>query len=243
MNKEKNMEQIKTALYIVSTPIGNLEDMTFRAVYILSNVDYILAEDTRKTKILLDHYNIQKQLISFYSYVERRKIPEIISRMKEGSSYALVTDAGTPGVSDPAFNIIRAAIDVDIEVIHIPGASAFISSLVISGLPFDRFIFEGFLPLKKGRNKKLNLLKEEERTIVFYESPHRIIKTLKEIFEIFGDRRVAICRELTKKFEEVIRGKLSEILLKENELKQLGEFCLVVEGTKGLKEEKEVSCF
>jgi 16S rRNA (cytidine1402-2'-O)-methyltransferase len=163
--------------------------------------------------------------------------------MKEGSSYALVTDAGTPGVSDPAFNIIRAAIDANIEVLHIPGASAFLSSLVISGLPFDRFIFEGFLPLKKGRNKKLNLLKEEERTIVLYESPHRIIKTLKEIYEIFGDRRVAICRELTKKFEEVIRGKLSEILQKEDELKQLGEFCVVVEGRKGLKDDKDVSSF
>jgi 16S rRNA (cytidine1402-2'-O)-methyltransferase len=233
------MEQIKTALYIVSTPIGNLEDISFRAINILSNVDYILAEDTRKTKILLDHYKIQKQLISFYSYVERRKIPEIIGRMKEGSSYALVTDAGTPGVSDPAFSIIRAALDEGIEVIHIPGASAFISALVISGLPFDKFVYEGFLPLKKGRNKRLNQLKSEERTIVLYESPHRIIKTLKEVFEILGNRQVAICRELTKKFEEVIRGKLSEILEKENELKQLGEFCLVIEGTRSFKEEKE----
>jgi 16S rRNA (cytidine1402-2'-O)-methyltransferase len=224
------MEEIKKALYIVSTPIGNLEDISYRAIKILSAVEYILAEDTRKTRILLDHYNLNKNMISFYSYVESRKIPAIIEKIKSGFAFALVTDAGTPGVSDPAYKVIKAAIDNEIEVIHIPGASAFMNALVISGLPFDRFIFEGFLPVKKGRNKKLNGLKEEERTIVLYESPYRVLKTLKEIYEIFGDRDIAICRELTKKFEQVVRGKLSSILSRENELKIIGEFTIVIAG-------------
>jgi 16S rRNA (cytidine1402-2'-O)-methyltransferase len=224
------MEELKHALYIISTPIGNLEDISFRAINILKQVDYVLAEDTRKSKFLLDHYDIHKNLISFYSYVEKKKIPEIIERLKEGSSYGLITDAGTPGISDPAYSVIKAAIEENIEVIHIPGASAAITSLVISGLPFDKFVFEGFLPVKKGRQTKLNRLKEEERTIVIYESPHRLLKTLHEIYEIFGDRNIAICRELTKKFEEVIRGKLSEILNNENNIKIMGEFTLVIEG-------------
>jgi 16S rRNA (cytidine1402-2'-O)-methyltransferase len=224
------MEEIKKALYIVSTPIGNLGDISFRAISILSSVDYILAEDTRKTKILLDHYNLNKNMISFYSYVEGKKIPIIIEKIKSGLSFALVTDAGTPGVSDPAYRIIKSAIDNNIEVIHIPGASAFMNALVVSGLPFDRFVFEGFLPVKKGRNKKLNELKEEERTIVIYESPYRVLKALKEIYMILGDRDIAICRELTKKFEQVVRGKLSEILQKEKELKMIGEFSIVIGG-------------
>jgi len=222
------MEEIKKALYVVSTPIGNLGDISFRAISVLSSVDYILAENTRKTKILLDHYNLNKNMISFYSYVESKKIPVIIEKIKSGLSFALVTDAGTPGISDPAYRIIAAAIDNNIEVIHIPGASAFMNALVVSGLPFDRFVFEGFLPVKKGRNKKLNELKEEDRTIVIYESPYRVIKVLKEIYQVFGDRNVAICRELTKKFEQVVRGKLSEILKNEKDLKIIGEFTIVI---------------
>lgn len=225
------MEEIKPALYIVATPIGNLEDISFRAVKILGGVDCILAEDTRKTGLLLAHYNITaKKLISFYSYVEKRKIPDIISYLKQGVSYALVTDAGTPGISDPAYSIIRACVDESIEVIHIPGASAVLTALIVSGLPCERFIFEGFLPVKKGRQTRLNKLKEEERTIVIYESNHRIIKTIKELHEYFGDREIAICRELTKKFEEVIRGPLNQIIEKIDGLKELGEFVIVIAG-------------
>jgi len=227
-----NMEEIKPALYVIATPIGNLEDITFRAIKILSGVDFILAEDTRKTGFLLNHYNIkEKKLISFYSYVEKKKIPDIIEGLKSGLSYGLVTDAGTPGISDPAYSIIKACINENIDVIHIPGASAFLTALIVSGLPCDRFIFEGFLPLKKGRQTRLNKLKEEERTIVVYESSHRVIKTLKELFDFLGDREIAICRELTKKFEEVIRDRLSNIIMNIDKIKPLGEFVIVISGT------------
>jgi 16S rRNA (cytidine1402-2'-O)-methyltransferase len=224
-------EKIKAALYIVATPIGNLEDISFRAIRTLKEVDCILAEDTRKTGILLSHYNITgKKLISFYSYVEKRKIPDIISYLKQGLSYALVSDAGTPGISDPAFSIIKACVDEEIEVFHIPGASAVLTALIVSGLPCERFIFEGFLPTKKGRQTRLNKLKDEERTIVIYESNHRILKTLNELHEHFGDREIAICRELTKKFEQVLRGKLTDILMNIDGLKTLGEFVIVIAG-------------
>lgn len=227
----QSKEKIKAALYIVATPIGNLEDISFRAIRTLKEVDCILAEDTRKTGILLSHYNITgKKLISFYSYVEKRKIPDIISYLKQGLSYALVSDAGTPGISDPAFSIIKACVNEGIEVIHIPGASAVLTALIVSGLPCERFIFEGFLPTKKGRQTRLNKLKDEERTIVIYESNHRILKTLNELQEYFGDREIAICRELTKKFEQVIRGKVADILKNISELKTLGEFVIVIAG-------------
>jgi 16S rRNA (cytidine1402-2'-O)-methyltransferase len=225
------MEEIKPALYIVATPIGNLEDISFRAIKILGGVDCILAEDTRKTGLLLAHYNITgKKLLSFYSYVEKRKIPDIVEYLKQGVSYALVTDAGTPGISDPAYSIIRACVDEGIEVIHIPGASAVLTALIVSGLPCERFIFEGFLPVKKGRQTRLKKLVEEERTIVIYESNHRIIKTINELHEYFGSREIAICRELTKKFEEIIRGPLPEIMKNIGELKELGEFVIVIAG-------------
>ena len=237
MNAEPtSKEKIKVALYIVATPIGNLEDISFRAIKVLKEVDCILAEDTRKTGILLSHYNIKdKKLISFYSYVEKRKIPDIISYLKKGLSYALVTDAGTPGISDPAFSIIKACIDEGIEVFHIPGASAVLTALIVSGLPCERFIFEGFLPTKKGRQSRLNRLKDEERTIVIYESNHRILKTLNDLHEYFDNRNIVVCRELTKKFEQVIRGTLPDILKNINELKTLGEFVIVIAGKK-LKE-------
>jgi len=235
------MEEIKPALYIIATPIGNLEDISFRAIKILSGVDCVLAEDTRKTGLLLSHYNVTgKKMISFYSYVEKRRIPDIISNIKQGESYGLVTDAGTPGISDPAYSIIRACVDEGIEVIHIPGASAVLTALIVSGLPCERFIFEGFLPVKKGRQTRLKKLKEEERTIVIYESNHRIIKTITELYEHFGNREAAICRELTKKFEEVIRGPLNEIIAKLDGMKTLGEFVVVIAGTdyrSGNKEE------
>lgn len=232
MNEEPtSKEKIKAALYIVATPIGNLEDISFRAVRTLKEVDCILAEDTRKTGILLSHYNITgKKLISFYSYVEKRKIPDIVSYLKQGFSYALVSDAGTPGISDPAFSIIKTCVDEGIEVFHIPGASAVLTAIIVSGLPCERFIFEGFLPVKKGRQTRLNKLKDEERTIVIYESNHRILKTLHELHEHFGDREAAVCRELTKKFEEIIRGTLSDILKNIDQLKTLGEFVIVIAG-------------
>lgn len=217
-------------LYIVSTPIGNLEDITFRAVKILSGVDLIAAEDTRKTKILLEHYNIQKELISYFQFNEAKRTPELIEALKSGRSIAIVSDAGTPGISDPAYRLVRAAIDNGINIIPIPGASALLAALVVSGLPTDGFVFEGFLPHKKGRRTKLEHLKAESRTIILYESPHRILKTLQNLQEIFGDRQVAVAREITKKFEEIFRGTLSEALNYFSSKSIKGEFVLVVKG-------------
>ncbi len=218
------------ALYIVSTPIGNLDDITLRAVRILSGVDVIAAEDTRKTKFLLNHLSISKPLVSNYSYNETRRVPELIGELKQGKSVAVVTDAGTPGISDPAFLLISAAIGNAIPVIPIPGASAVLAALVASGLPTDRFVFEGFLPVKKGRKTKLEGLKSETRTIVIYESPFRVERTLNDIVEHFGERRVVIARELTKKFEEIRRGLASEVLEHIRKSTPKGEFVIVVEG-------------
>jgi 16S rRNA (cytidine1402-2'-O)-methyltransferase len=217
-------------LYIVSTPIGNLEDITYRAVSVLSTVDLIAAEDTRTSSILLKHYNIHKPLISYYSYNEVQRTPELILKMKNGTSIALVSDAGTPGISDPAYRVIRAALDEHINVVAIPGASAVLPALIVSGLPSDRFVFEGFLPLKKGRKTKLKQLATEERTVVLYESPHRILKTLRELQEYFGDRQICVARELTKKFEEIIRGTISEAHSCFLSKSIKGEFVLVVAG-------------
>ncbi len=221
-------------LYIVSTPIGNLEDITFRAVKILSGVDLIAAEDTRKTKILLDHYSIQKELISYFQFNEAKRTPELIEALKSGSSIAIVSDAGTPGISDPAYRLVRAAIDNGINIIPIPGASALLAALVVSGLPTDGFVFEGFLPHKKGRRTKLEQLKAESRTLILYESPHRILKTLQQLQETFGDRQVAVAREITKKFEEIFRGTLSDALNYFSSKSIKGEFVLVVKGTENV---------
>ena len=217
-------------LYIVSTPIGNLEDISYRAVHVLANVDLIAAEDTRTTKILLNHYTIQKQLVSYFSYNETRRIPDLISRLKSGDSIAVVSDAGTPGISDPAFRIIRAALDERIPVIAVPGASAFLPALVTSGFPTDRFVYEGFLPIKKGRSTLLNQLKSEERTIILYESPHRLLKTLNNLLETFGDRNISVSREITKKFEETFRSKISGAIEHFSAQQIRGEFVLVIEG-------------
>ncbi|MDI6804532.1 MAG: 16S rRNA (cytidine(1402)-2'-O)-methyltransferase [Bacteroidota bacterium] len=217
-------------LYIVSTPIGNLEDITFRAVKILSGVDLIAAEDTRKTKTLLEHYKIQKELISYFQFNESKRTPELIEALKSGKSIAIVSDAGTPGISDPAYRLVRAAIDDGINIIPIPGASALLAVLVVSGLPTDGFVFEGFLPHKKGRRTKLEQLKSESRTIILYESPHRILKTLQQLQEILGDRQVAVGREITKKFEEIFRGALSEAFNYFSCKSIKGEFVLVVKG-------------
>jgi len=223
----------KGTLYVVATPIGNLDDISFRAVKILSGVDAIAAEDTRKTRVLLHHLNIQKELISYFSYNEEKRIPYLISRLKEGESIALVSDAGTPGISDPAFRVVREAIAEGIRVRAIPGAAAFLPALIVSGLPTDRFVFEGFLPLRKGRTARLKELSEEKRTVVLYESPHRMMRTLLEIFQHFGDREICVSRELTKKFEEVIRGRVSDVqrVLSSRALK--GEFVVVIAGKVG----------
>lgn len=217
-------------LYIVSTPIGNLEDITRRAVTILSGVDLIAAEDTRTTRILLSHLGIEKPLISYFVQNEMRRVPELIQRLQLGSAVALVTDAGTPGISDPAYALIRAALQNEIRVIPVPGASALLAALVASGLPTERFVFEGFLPHKKGRKTRIGLLKHETRTIVLYESPHRIERTLRELTAELGARTAVLARELTKKFEEVRRGTLVQLLESVQTNPPKGEIVLVVDG-------------
>ncbi len=219
-------------LYVVSTPIGNLDDISLRALRILAGVDLIAAEDTRKTKTLLDHFNIHKPLVSYFSYNEARRTPELIAKLKQGLAIGIVSDAGTPGISDPAFRIIRAALDEHLPVVAIPGPTAFLPALVSSGLPSDQFLFEGFLPVKKGRKTKLEALRAESRTIVLYESPHRLMKTLTELKAILGDRDAAVSRELTKKFEETVRGKLTEVIEYFSKHPVKGEFVIVVRGAK-----------
>lgn len=232
-------EIVPGALYLVSTPIGNLGDFTFRASHILKSVDLIAAEDTRVTSILLKHYDIHNRMIPFHSYNQKRQTPLIIKNLKEEKSIALVSDAGTPGISDPAYVLVKAALKYDIQIIPIPGASALLAALIVSGLPVNRFIFEGFLPLKKGRKTKILSLASEERTIVFYESPHRIQKTVRELNENWGNRRCVMGREITKKFEEFFRGNLSNLLSHITQKKPKGEIVLMVEGsTKASKERK-----
>lgn len=223
-------EIVSGALYIIPTPIGNLGDITLRALHILDGVDLIAAEDTRTTKFLLDHYNIQKPLLSFFSHNEQIRVPQIIDRLNEGKTIALVSDAGTPGISDPAYSIITAAIENGITIIPLPGATAFVPALIVSGFSTHAFVFEGFLPHKKGRRTKLEKLKDEERTIVLYESPHRIVRTLREIHDTFGERNAVVGRELTKKFEEIRRGTLSELCHYFSTGTAKGEFVIVIEG-------------
>lgn len=214
-------------LYVVSTPIGNLKDITLRAIEILKSADIIAAEDTRHTRILTNHYDIKTPLTSYFEHNKITKGEYIIKTLKEGRSVALVSDAGTPGISDPGAHIIKLAVENDIKVEQIPGPSALIAGLVSSGMPTDRFIFEGFLPSKPGaRKNRLKEFLDERRTIIFYESPHRITKTLEDILEIFGDIKVACLRELTKKFEEIRRQKASELIKHFTETKPLGEFII-----------------
>lgn len=225
-----NFSVKKGTLYIVSTPIGNLEDLTIRAVKVLSGVDLIAAEDTRKTKILLSHYNIRKPLISYFSYNERERIPMLINELRSGKSIAIVSEAGTPGISDPALQIIRNAITENLPVIAIPGPTAFIPALIASGLPCDEFVFAGFLPQKKGRRSSLERLSREHHTIILYESPHRLLKTLNEILDLFGNRKVCIAREMTKKFEEFIRCDIKEAIKHFTLNKVRGEFVIIIGG-------------
>jgi len=220
-------------LYIIPTPIGNLEDITLRALRILKEVDLILAEDTRTTGNLLRHYQIEKTLQSHHLHNEHKTVEQVIERIKSGQTIALVSDAGTPSISDPGFLLVRECLKAGIDVECLPGATAFVPALVNSGLPSDRFCFEGFLPQKKGRQTKLNNLKEEERTMIFYESPFRLIKTLEEFALVFGsERKASVSRELTKMFEETKRGTLQELVdyFKSKTVK--GEIVIVVEGNK-----------
>jgi 16S rRNA (cytidine1402-2'-O)-methyltransferase len=219
-------------LYLVPTPIGNLGDMTYRAVEVLKEVDLILAEDTRTSGFLLKHYQISTQAHSFHAHNEHKKVEEIINKLKSGTSIAQISDAGTPGISDPGFLLVRAALENEVPVESLPGATAFVPALVNSGFPCDRFVFEGFLPHKKGRQTRIEALKDEKKTSIFYESPHRLIKTLEQFKEILGERNVSVSRELTKKFEETVTGSLDEVLdyFKSKTIK--GEFVLVLEGVK-----------
>ncbi len=227
------MSQNSGTLYLVGTPIGNLEDVSFRVLRVLREVDLIAAEDTRHTRKLLSHYDIHTPLTSFHEYNEKKKTPYLIKKIEEGKNIALVSKAGMPGISDPGYYLVKVATQKQIKIVPIPGPSALILALVVSGLPTDSFVFQGFLGrTRKTRVKKLNELSQEKRTIVLYESPHRLLKVFAEIKEILGDRRMVVARELTKKFEEIIRGKVSEIekIFKEREPR--GEFTLVIEGAK-----------
>jgi len=218
-------------LYIVSTPIGNLEDITLRALATLKEVDFIAAEDTRHSLKLLNYYNISKPLISYWSEKEKIRAEQIIERLKAGQSCALISDAGTPGISDPGAVLIRMAIEEGISLIPVPGASALIAALSISGLSTEEFIFLGFLPSKPSeRQKKLTELSFETRTIIFYEAPHRIIEALTDILHILGDRKAAVAKEITKLHEDISRGKISEILDVLNNMKIAGEFVIVLSG-------------
>ncbi|MFH1190326.1 MAG: 16S rRNA (cytidine(1402)-2'-O)-methyltransferase [Candidatus Omnitrophota bacterium] len=216
-------------LYVVSTPIGNLADMTFRAVEILKSADLIAAEDTRHTKILLDRYQISTRMTSYFEYNKVRKTEYLLEVLREGRSVALVSDAGTPGISDPGYRVIRMCLDNNIPVVPVPGASGLLTALVVSGKPTDKFTFEGFLsnkPIK--RKNQLKRLKDEARTVVLYESPHRILKLLADILEIYGDVEIVTARELTKKFEEVRREKVSDALGHFESAQPKGEFIVVV---------------
>lgn len=219
-------------IYIVATPIGNLDDISFRAVETLRNVDFIACEDTRHTIKLLNKYEIKNTLIPYHDHNKIKKTPVLIEKLKKGQSMALVSDAGTPSISDPGFYLIREAIKNDIELSPIPGPTALISAVTASGLEIDRFVFEGYLPRKKGRTKRLKELAEYRVTIVIFEGPHRVIKTLNDLREYLGDRKAAIGREMTKMNEEFLRGSLSELIAHYDSRKPRGEYVIVVERNK-----------
>lgn len=220
-------------LYLVPTPIGNLEDMTFRAIKVLKEANFILAEDTRTSGKLLKHFEISTQMHSHHMHNEHKTIDTIIDRLQNGETCALISDAGTPAISDPGFLLTRACVENNIEVECLPGATAFVPALVNSGLPNDKFVFEGFLPVKKGRQTRLKILAEETRTMIFYESPHKLLKTLSNFVEYFGEkRRVSVSRELTKLFEETKRGTAIEVLEYYTKKPAKGEIVIVVEGKK-----------
>lgn len=218
-------------LYVVPTPVGNLEDMTFRAIRVLKEADLILAEDTRTSGILLKHYDIKNPMQSHHKFNEHQTVEHIVTRIRSGETIALISDAGTPGISDPGFLIVRECVRNGIEVQCLPGATAFVPAIVSSGLPNERFCFEGFLPQKKGRMTRLNSLAEEKRTMIFYESPYRLVKTLTQFSEIFGpERPVSVCREISKVHEESVRGTLAEVIQHFTENEPRGEIVIVLGG-------------
>ena len=220
-------------LYLVPTPIGNLEDMTFRAIRVLKEVDYILAEDTRNSGKLLKHFEINTPMHSHHMHNEHKTVETIVRRIQNGETFALISDAGTPAISDPGFLLVRACVEAGVEVDCLPGATAFVPALVNSGFPNDKFIFEGFLPVKKGRQTRLTMLAEEQRTIIFYESPHKLLKTLAQFVEYFGaERAVSVSREISKLHEETIRGTVAEVLAHYTQKPPKGEIVLVVSGKK-----------
>lgn len=218
-------------LYIVPTPIGNLEDMTFRAVRILNEADTILAEDTRTSSVLFSRYGIKRRMESYHKFNEHKNSASLISRLKSGERIALISDAGTPGISDPGFLLVRLCCQEGIEVETLPGATAFVPALVNSGFPCDRFCFEGFLPVKKGRTKRITELSQEKRTVIFYESPYRLVKTLEQLRDVFGPgRRASVSRELTKIHEENVRGTLGDLAEYFARSGPRGEIVIIVEG-------------
>jgi 16S rRNA (cytidine1402-2'-O)-methyltransferase len=221
---------MKGALYIISTPIGNLKDITHRSLELLNDVSLIAAEDTRRTGKLLKHYGIKTPLESFNSYNQTKKTDRLIARLQGGDNLALVSDAGTPGISDPLFHLVRAALGECLSVVSLPGPSSVLAALTVSGLPVNRFVFEGFLPRKKGRKKLIEELTQEKRTIVLFESPHRITKTLNELYQAMGERKAVLARELTKIHEEVIRDTLENLAKISEEKKLRGEITLVISG-------------
>lgn len=218
-------------LFVVPTPVGNMEDMTFRAIRVLKEADMILAEDTRTSSVLLHHYDIKNELHSHHKFNEHQQVQRVVERILAGSNVALISDAGTPGISDPGFLLVRECVKNGIEVQTLPGATAFVPALVSSGLPCDKFCFEGFLPQKKGRQKRLLELQNEERTMIFYESPYRVLKALEQFGEVFGtERQVSCCREISKVHEESVRGTIAEVIQHFTEREPKGEFVIVVAG-------------
>ena len=229
-------------LYIVPTPVGNMEDMTLRAVRILKEVDLVLAEDTRTSGILLKHFDIKNQLMSHHKFNEHGTSAGVVQRLQAGQNVALISDAGTPGISDPGFFLVREAVRAGIEVQTLPGPTAFVPALVSSGLPCDRFVFEGFLPQKKGRKTRLESLIDEERTMIFYESPYRLVKTLEQFAEVYGaDRQVSVCREISKVHEESVRGSLQEVIAHFKETEPRGEIVIILAGREESGKRKEKS--
>ncbi len=225
-------------LYVVSAPIGNLEDISLRALRVLKEADLIAAEDTRHTRKLLSHYDIHTPLISYFEHNEFRRGKLLLKKLEDGRSIALVSNAGTPAISDPGYRIINMCIEADVDIVPIPGPSAFLAAAVVSGFPLHNFAFEGFLPAKRSRRaKRLNALRDEERTLIFYESPHRLLKFLADALEILGDRELVIAREITKMYEEIYRGSVSQAIQKFTEVKPRGEFTLVLRGAKDKKNE------
>jgi len=229
-------------LYVVSTPIGNLEDITLRALRVLKEAHLIAAEDTRKTGLLLKHFEIKNRITSYHDYNKEKKTPFLMNELKSGKDVAIVSDAGTPGISDPCYFLVKKAIKEKIRIVPVPGSSALLSALVVSGLPTDRFVFEGFLPQKKSKRiKRIKELSSEKRTLIFFESPHRLIKTIENLREIFGQRRMVVARELTKKFEEIIRGEITDVTTHLEKKRIRGEMVIVVEGEVKSKELKAES--